>query len=312
MRRLNGTDRSIVRLGKPDILLGRPLPWDVFDEDGVLLYAEGALIFSQRKLNSLLERGLYRKLRNIPPDLEKLKIEEALERKKYEKHLVEDNRPLEKIPLGIGDVLQLQPLHEIEGSKYFLARLVGFLVGESIVITTPVKDHKYIPLREGQSFVIRFFSGRSVYAFVAHVLKQSTLHYSYIHFSYPNIVKGIKRRSGVRARVNMIGYVKTAEGVETSVRVQDLSTGGCRLVGRELLGQVDSEILLKLRIKSHEMDEYISIRAVIRSFGMMGDENWIRHGVQFVDMDPEHKVALSAYVYRTLLDEDKPAGDKPS
>jgi HD-GYP domain-containing protein (c-di-GMP phosphodiesterase class II) len=42
-----------------DILVGEPLPRDVFDEAGVLLLKKDCLIESQRQLDALLTRGLY-------------------------------------------------------------------------------------------------------------------------------------------------------------------------------------------------------------------------------------------------------------
>lgn len=307
MKKLNGTQKTALRLGKVDIKLGRPLPWHVYDEDGTLLYAQGALIFSQKKLTELLEIGLYRKIRNIPPDLEKIKAEEEKDRKAQARQHIQDNRPLDKVPVSVGDIVQLQALNENKDSERLTARLIGFVPGRSVMITTPVKDKKYVPLKDGQSYVVRLFCGRNVYAFVAHVLRQSNIHCSYVHFSYPTVVQGVKMRSGIRARVNIIGYVRTAEGEDAAARVQDLSAGGCRLVGKEFLGEVGAEILIKIRVRTDGLDEFINIKAIIRSFGLTEDEEWVTHGVQFIDMDPDHKFALIAFVYRFLLLEEESA-----
>lgn len=42
-----------------DIVLGSPLPWDVYDGRGTLLLRRGFVVESERQLQSLLERGLY-------------------------------------------------------------------------------------------------------------------------------------------------------------------------------------------------------------------------------------------------------------
>lgn len=305
MRTLNGHDRSIVRLGKPDIKLGRPLLWNIYDEEGVLLYAKGGLIFSQLRLNELLERGIFRRLKNIPPDLQKLQEEEAQERKRRERKQAEDNRPFHKIPLSVGDVIQLEPLVELQTSERLTCRFVGYLQGKSVIVTTPIHEGKYVPLKEGQGYVIRVFSGRSVYAFVSHVLKQSHVHCSYAHFAYPNAVRGVRMRHNIRAQVDLICHIRTDEGAEAAARVHDLSAGGCRLVGREFIGAIGESILIKIRIRTDGLDEYVSIPAVIRSSNLATDkEGWVTHGVQFMEMEPEHKFALIAFVYRSLLLEE--------
>ncbi len=47
------------RIISTEINVGQPLPWNVFDGDGVLLLRRGVVINSQHALNRLLEEGLY-------------------------------------------------------------------------------------------------------------------------------------------------------------------------------------------------------------------------------------------------------------
>jgi hypothetical protein len=47
------------RIMPGDILVGKPLLWDVFDEGGALLLKEGSVIGSEFQLSTLLKRGLY-------------------------------------------------------------------------------------------------------------------------------------------------------------------------------------------------------------------------------------------------------------
>ena len=47
------------RVQHGDIIIGKPLPWDAFDENDKLLLKEGLIIQSEFQLNALLKRGLY-------------------------------------------------------------------------------------------------------------------------------------------------------------------------------------------------------------------------------------------------------------
>lgn len=298
------TDKQLVRLSKVDVQLGRPVAWNIYDEAGELLLSEGSVFNSQKQLAAMLEHGAYRKNRSSTPDLEKLREEEAKDRLAEAKRQTEDNRPLHKIPLSIGDIVQLQPLNDKRDTERLTSRLVGFVPGKSVIISTPVKDRKYIPLVDGQSYVIRLFSGKSVYAFVSHVVRQANVHCSYVHFSYPTLVRGIKLRNSVRANVNLIAHITKADASTASAKVHDLSIGGGRLVSRSPLGEISDPIIIKIKIKFDDHDEYIQIQAIIRSAETTEDGRETGHGVQFVDMQPEHKLALSAFMYKFLLIED--------
>ncbi len=47
------------RIKEDDIQLGHPLPWDCFDQHGLLLLRKGAVVNSQKQVRGLVERGLF-------------------------------------------------------------------------------------------------------------------------------------------------------------------------------------------------------------------------------------------------------------
>lgn len=47
------------RVKKGDIILGKPIPWNAFDENGMLLLRKGQVIQSQSQLDILIARGLF-------------------------------------------------------------------------------------------------------------------------------------------------------------------------------------------------------------------------------------------------------------
>lgn len=303
MALLNGTEKTTLRLGKADVKVGRPLLWNVYDEGGNLLYAEGALIHSPRKLEEMLEHGMFRKLRNIAPDQEKLRQAEEEERREAERRRNEDNRPLDQVPIKIGDVVQLQPLNEQSANERMTARLIGFVPGKSVMISTPVKNGKMVALRDGQAFLIRLFSGKSVYGFASHVVRQSNFHCSYVHFSYPRIVRGQILRHGVRAPVDVIAHVTNDAGASAAGRIQDLSTGGARLISKSVLGQPNDDLMINVRIRFDHYNEYLHIKGRIRSVNLSEDETSAIHGIQFIELPADYKFVLTAFIYRFLLAE---------
>lgn len=47
------------RIGKDEVVVGQPLPWNVYDEHGTLLLAEGGVVPTLRQLNRLIDSGYY-------------------------------------------------------------------------------------------------------------------------------------------------------------------------------------------------------------------------------------------------------------
>ncbi|MDP2154748.1 MAG: hypothetical protein Q8J61_02005, partial [Sulfuricella sp.] len=47
------------RIAMTDILMGRPLMWDVFDTNGALLLKKGYVIERSTQIEALVARGLY-------------------------------------------------------------------------------------------------------------------------------------------------------------------------------------------------------------------------------------------------------------
>lgn len=68
---------GFTRIGPSDIKVGQSLTWTVYDEAGKVLLREGSAISSQRQLDILLSRGLYRSL-----DAERRNATAARQRKK--------------------------------------------------------------------------------------------------------------------------------------------------------------------------------------------------------------------------------------
>ncbi len=62
--------RDMVRLGSSAIVVGKPLPWSIFDKEGRLLMRKEAVLRNKNELGQLLERGAYRTGGSyIPPSL---------------------------------------------------------------------------------------------------------------------------------------------------------------------------------------------------------------------------------------------------
>ncbi|MDD3353171.1 flagellar brake protein [Zoogloea sp.] len=290
---------SFVKVTEADLQLGLPVPWPLYDDKRQLLLAKGGVIGSESQRSQLLLRGLYRRLPavegRVGPEGEKP---------------ADDTCAFDDIRLDIGDTLQLQTQSDTAQTRYYV-KLIGYFKGRSVIVTTPTQDGKVLLMREGQAFVVRLFSGKSVYAFSSAIVKVANVPFPHLHLTYPNQVRGLVVRRGARARVNLIAAVQGGDGRSHAATLVDLSTGGAMLTAKAPMGTKENRIFLKFRVTVNEVEQYLTIPGVLRSVHAAGvsegDAPLIHHGVQFETLPHAEQVVLSAFVYRTLFEESADA-----
>lgn len=288
---------SFVRVNSGEVEVGRPVPWALYDDRKQLLLARGVIVETETQKKALMERGLFRKLQisesklNTDPGGEKTN---------------ESSFAFDDVRLDIGDTLQLQSQGDTAQSRYYV-KLIGYLKGKSIIVSTPALDGKVLLMREGQAFVVRMFSGKSVYAFGTTIHKVANVPYPHLHLTYPSQVRGLVVRRGARARVNLICAVIGADGRSHAASLVDLSTGGAMLTAKAPVGLKDDNISIKFRVTVSDVEEYLTVPAVLRSVhaaaAAEGEAPQVNHGVQFGDLPHSEQIVLSAFVYRALFEE---------
>lgn len=291
----------MIPVRKTDVVLGKPLPYSLYDQNNKLLLKAGVVVQTQNQLDVLSERGLYRDRM-------------AANQVQAPSSIVPDGEPapdkdgilldLEDIRLQIGDVLQLQgaaadaPRHAV--------KLLGYAKGRSVMVTPPMVDGAYAMVKQDAAFVVRFFSGKSVYAFPAHVLKMSNTPFPYLHLSYPKKVRGMRVRRAQRASVRLISSVTDMYGALYAGTLVDISKGGALLAAKAALGEIGDLLQLKFRLQFDDIDQFVHVRAGIRSVRSNPEPESeafaLHHGLEFVEVQGSDRLALSAYTYQKLIE----------
>lgn len=214
---------------------------------------------------------------------------------------------LEEARLQIGDPVQLQSLSEDNPTRYAV-RLLGFAKGRSVLVTTPTVDGKYLLMREGQTFVLRAFSGKNAYAFPTQILKSINTPYPYLHLSYPKDIRSLVVRRGARASVKVICAVTECDGKPTQAAgtILNMSIGGALMAGKHALGEKGQRLTIKLKTEINEIESYLVLGALIRAINIDETEEAekpFKHGLEFVDVVGPDMILLSAFVYHKLLEQ---------
>ena len=213
-----------------------------------------------------------------------------------------------ELVLNAGDALQLQfyPQTASDRENRYYVRVIGYLAGKSIITTAPVQDGKLMLLRDGQQFTVRLISGSSVQAFMASLLKKTTVPYAYIHLSYPETLESKTIRKAQRINTSIICSVQNLEPGKEEVQskssvLNDLSSAGALIMAADELGDDGDMLSISVKLTVAEKDEYMTIQAIIRRCldKTEGDDN-NRYGIEFQIADERDKLVLHGYVYEQI------------
>lgn len=211
------------------------------------------------------------------------------------------------LELQVGDNLQLQFVGDDRDRRYN-ARVIGYLPGQSLVVTTPRRDNKVILIRESQPVVIRMLSGNSVYAFTTQVLCSCNKPYPYLHLGYPKQLERIVVRKAQRARADLIisvypGDTDRDEGEPKSAVMLDVSTTGSLLRSTASVGEVGEKVRLSTRLQFGKVQTYLSIPCTIRNVRKErgdGGRTLYYTGVEFQVTEEQDIILLHGFVYERL------------
>lgn len=294
---LQADSGGFVKVAVSEVEVGKPLPHPLYDGNRKLLLKRGYVVETEHQCEQLVERGLYRNLN---------------ERSAPQGTVADDSPPqreaittLEATKIRVGDPLQMQSSAE---APRLLVRLIGYLKGRGMIVTVPGSDGEFVMLKEGQSFVCRFFSGQNAYAFTTTVSKQTSVPFPHLHLSYPREVRGLEIRKGSRIDVELIAAVTMDHGGEAkqgSGKIVNISIGGGALRSKTPLGYKGDVINVKFKIQVGEVQTYIVVDSIIRAVSQEASDPAMPylHGLQFMEPEPNMAMALTAFVYQRMVDE---------
>jgi len=295
-----GEQDTYVKVGPGDVEVGTPLLYPFYDGNRKLLLKRGYVIETMRQCEMLVERGLYRNLRERPVIAEPRVSESGTQSR-------ETFTTLEATKIRVGDTLLMQSSAE---APRLAVKLIGYLKNAGVIVTVPGSDGEFVMLKDGQSFIVRFFSGQNAYAFTTTVARQTSVPFPHLHLSYPREVRGLGIRKGSRIDVDLIAAITLAgegegEALARSGKIVNLSMGGAALRSKVSLGKKGDVIGVKFKILTHDIQSYLVFDSTIRMVTQdQADPSMpYLYGIEFASPDQAMSLALAAFVYQKIVDE---------
>lgn len=303
---------SLVPVRAGDLAVGKPLRQPIYDAQGELLLASGRMIESQGQLDGLIQNGFVKDSAwdFMAPSQPKNSLLISASKRPSEapsSDAANANKEvivaMDDVRWYVGETLYLQPADN--PALRYTVRLIGFVKNGTIFVTAPMVDGKLEFIREGQTFVVRAFSGKRAYAFVAAAVKSVHTPHPYLHLSYPKDVRCTVVRRGARAPVRIAASVSLGQPERTATAaLNDLSVGGASGAMKEACGQKGDEGRIRFKVNVAGREEALDLKIVLRSVAPSDSGEGIKHGFEFVDVPAHDSLILSAYVHQILAEGD--------
>jgi len=165
-------------------------------------------------------------------------------------------------------------------------------------------------IREGQSFIVRTFTGKTAFAFTASVLRACNAPIPYLHLRYPKQLQGVEIRTAKRLAVNISAISHPFASPDTEgvpCLLINASPTGALIAAAQDLGKIGDSIRVAFRIQLGPIDGSIATTGIIRSITPMDaattDRQFsVHHGVQFKELQQPDILLLHSLAYQKMVE----------
>ncbi|MFZ2301564.1 MAG: flagellar brake protein [Gallionella sp.] len=311
---------SLISASSNEIVVGKPLPWALYDcEHNLLLANKGDIVRDDKHRDALLTGSICHEFSWEAPGKEvgedSFSITKEAPPKQSAENKTGNSYTFDDMKLKVGDRLNLElPADYDFRSKFqspnerYVVKVIGFLKGASLLVTAPTTVNAQ--LIGGKKVVMRSFSGQNAFGFSCNIERICKLPYEYLHLSFPGDIQGIVVRKAPRVKARIIATVlgsKPGAEEQISALISDISASGVSLEAKQPLGDKGDILSLSFHMPLHNIDAYLAVKGAIRAVlnGDAGDaskSSLIRHGIEFQELQPNDCLILQSMIYQQMVE----------
>lgn len=314
---------NLVMANSKDIIVGKYLPWALYDRERNLLLGQGDIVRDDQHRDTLLASSACYELlleappanRDVPDSDDNFFAAEEVSLDQPENKETRQSYTFDDMKLKVGDRLNIELPVEYDfrikrqpPNERFLVKVIGFLKGVSLLVTAPnIADAQ---IMAGKKIIIRSFSGQNAFGFSCTIERICKEPFKYLHLTFPDIIEGIVVRKAPRVKTRIIASVqdgKSGAEAQISALISDISANGASLDAKQPLGDKGDVLNMTFRVPLHNIDAQLSVKGAIRAM-FSGDaadtskSSLIRHGIEFQGMQPNDCVILQSMVYQQMIE----------
>lgn len=213
----------------------------------------------------------------------------------------------EELKLHPGDRLQLEIPTPQRDLRYFTT-LIGYIRGLSVLVRTPTANNLPMPMREGETVVLRGFSGLDAFSFECEVVRVCQAPFHYLHLSFPKEILIKPLRKEVRVKVKLPVKVIPKGGVlATHAAITNVSIAGIQIESDEDFGGKDDEVDVSFRftIQPNDYEAHLEAQAVIQKVTVQDNPSGgiaFQYGVKLLHLHSSQAILLQNLIYQQLLE----------
>lgn len=215
-----------------------------------------------------------------------------------------------ELKLNVGDSIGLE---SVSTKSRYPVKLIGYLEGQSIIVTVPRINGKEFLIKEGTSLRVRMIADNYACGFQTRVLSYQTSPFLHFHLEYPSKLEAVAVRQASRVRLALpvsIDEVDKGELIGEWPRNEvlvDVSNTGARIQCTEGLAPVGSDLNIKFTVTVDGISRNLKVRSVVRNIAEVTDPDRgevFQYGLQFQPLSDDDRVYICGYVYEQMLYQD--------
>ena len=201
--------------------------------------------------------------------------------------------------LKIGDQLPLEPMRRIAGGRASV-KVIGWLEGISLLVGAAENAAGRVVIQEGETVLLRAFTGKSAFAFRTAVLRAAYQPFAYLHLSFPAKVEHVTVRNSFRYRVNLPATVSSAGKPARPCTLVNIGTTGTLIEIVEPAELDDGPIRISVSFELHGAPVTLDLQAKVcttRNLGQGQGTPRRQCGVAFIDLQPNDRLVLGSLLW---------------
>lgn len=287
---------DLTPLPKGDIQVGEALKFPVFDADGKLLLAAGQIVYSDKQLSELAEKGLFCNPRWAEQLVSSRRAAGSVKPSPSVYKSTKVSSPED--PAESGRMLRMS----LPGDEQTCTvKLIGEIGKEAFLISHPMRDNSYVFIKEGQSWEFRAFYGTSIFRFEALVEKVLLNPYPMVICAWP--METTKESRLIRAAKRVSCHVVTSIRVQgeqpTNVNgiITNLATGGLEIRASSIQAKaLEKGQVVDLGFQIAMADRKFLVEAKVTIMSKVDDDDGVKLGCSFSALSDVNYGLIHGYV----------------